>query len=150
MTQLPPCSENCSILSRDTMEHPPFVRYAKSARPPEIGGRLDKTSIPGRSKSSLSHGGAYRHLVSAPWRIAAIQKADGAPRWGTTAASRSEGTSIRGRSHWPSCDAPLSPTLLYINYYLQLASRIANLSLKRIARAPARNPIRRILRILQL
>ena len=41
-TQLRLCSKNGSFLSWDTMEHPPFFRYAKSARSPEHCGRQVK------------------------------------------------------------------------------------------------------------
>jgi hypothetical protein len=40
-TQLLLCSKNCSFLSRDTIEHPPSVRSAKSAQTPELCGPKD-------------------------------------------------------------------------------------------------------------
>ena len=38
-TQLRLCSKNGSFLSWENMEHPPFFRYAKSPRTPELCGR---------------------------------------------------------------------------------------------------------------
>ena len=73
--QLLLCSKNCTSLSRDTMKHPPVFRDAKSARTPKFCGHIHTRRDTRHEIYSLSHGGAERHLVSAPWRIAAIPKA---------------------------------------------------------------------------
>ena len=74
-TQLLLCSKNCRFLSWDTMEHPPVFRHAKSARTPKLCGPKDVGPISKCQVRASSNGGAQRHLVSAPRRIAAIQKA---------------------------------------------------------------------------
>ena len=74
-TQLLLCSKNCRFLSWDTMEHPPVFRHAKSARTPKLCGPKDVGPISKCQFRASSNGGAQRHLVSAPRRIAAIQKA---------------------------------------------------------------------------
>ena len=74
-TQLRLYSKNCNFLSWDTMEPPPVFRHAKSARTPKLCGPKDVGPVSKCQFRASSNGGAQRHLVSAPWRIAAIQKA---------------------------------------------------------------------------
>ena len=75
------------------MEHPPFLRSAKTARCSKLCGPNDTTRIPGVD-IACSHGGAWRHRSSRlrPSRHLAIierliERLDGA-RHGPTVASR--------------------------------------------------------------
>jgi hypothetical protein len=74
-TQLLLWFKNCRFLSWDTIEHPPVFRHAKSARTPKLCGPKDVGPISKCQFRASSNGGAQRHLVSAPWRVAAIPKA---------------------------------------------------------------------------
>jgi hypothetical protein len=94
-------------MTRDNMQHHPSVRSAKSARCPELCGPKDVGPLSKCQFRASSHGGAQRHLVSAPRRIAAIQNASWASWWGATAPARTKCAAVRRRSRWPSCDASL-------------------------------------------
>ena len=58
LTQLRPCSENNSFMSRDTREQPPVVGSAKKARWPELCGLNDAGRIPRYIYRASSHGSA--------------------------------------------------------------------------------------------